>query len=105
MNSNEFTKGIEKMREMGIPDLPGSPFDLEEVTLTVRLPRFIARIPEITSFLEGTGSSKIQCPVTFVSLVEESILKSLISDKDMMKAMLMAFTIWHMKAGEKGDKA
>lgn len=104
MNSNEFYEKVKEMRATGVPDIPGSPFELEEVTLTVRFPKFIARIPEMTSFFESNTSGGT-CPVTFTSLVEEIVLTAMIRDKLMFQELITSFAIWQLKMGAKGDKA
>lgn len=104
MNSNDFHEKVKELQAAGMPSISGSPFELEEVTITVRLPRFIARIPEMTAFLES-GTSVGVCPVTFTSLVEEAVLTSMTRDKAMFMALLTSFALWHLKMGAKGDKA
>lgn len=105
MNSNEFYKKVKELQATGVLDIPGSPFELEEVTITVRLPRFIARLPEMTSFIEDATPSLSKCPVTFTSLIEEAVLASMVHDKIMFQVLLSSFTIWQFKMGAKGDKA
>lgn len=107
MNAEEFNEKVKKLtQESGFPTLPGTPFALEEVTVTLRLPKFIARIPELTAYLESTPNNSLgKCPTTFTSLIEEAVIGSMVKDKAMFQALLIAFALWHFKIGADGDKA